>query len=250
MDFKPEDFEVESKFLLDEELKKQLKFKNELIYVPWDLALDGRLSHGAFRLYMILKKFAELDNNKSRAFPTRKHLAKMMGISSRQVDTLKNQLKYAGYLYWTKEPGKQEEKPWHNVYILKGAFQPALNVDMGEENFSHRRKLPTTNRVVGLSPTPTLIATGVGDSPKRKKISRKKFIELVDKEVCDWKIHYQLFYEEGQWYYYGLSQEFSNWLNDNEKDYLGDNFDSLKIFPWERKLELLKKFQIDRSSIR
>ena len=242
MDFNPEDFEVDSKFLLDEELEKQLKFKNELIHVPWDLVLDERLSHGAFRLYVILKKFAELDNsNKSRAFPTRKHLAKMMGISSRQIDKLKNQLKDSMYLYWTQEPGKQKDKPWHNVYILKSPFQ-----SMGELKFSSRTKVPTTYRVVGLTPTPTPLATGGGVSPKIiKRITRKKFLEIADKEVPNWRDHYKLSFEEGQWYYDGLSEDFADWLYKEKR--LSGGFDSLKDFPWNRKLELLVEFdKLDR----
>lgn len=232
MDFKPEDFEIESKLLLDEELERQEQFQKELVYIPWELLLDDKISSSAKVLYFLLKKFARLDSNGRRAFPTRKRLASMMKISLQQLDTLKKQLREVGYLTWIQEPGKIEEKPWHNVYILRNADS------MEQENLLHTKKLAPTNRSGGGTHPPTPMATG-GIRSTKKKITRQKFIELADQEIPSWREHYKISYEEGQWYYYGLSKAFSNWLDEKVKDYQ-ENFD--KFYPWERKLELLRGF--------
>jgi hypothetical protein len=239
MDFKLEDFEVESKLIVDDSIQDEFSHQENQIELPWELLTDERILPSALKLYLIIKKFAKMDHDGKRAFPTRKHLAKMMGISHQQIDKLKKQLKDAGYLTWTQEPGKKSsEKPWHNVYVLRYA------VSMEQLKLLHTHIVAPTNRVGGLTPPPSPKATGGGRSPK-KKITRQKFIELADQEIPSWRDHYKINYEEGQWYYYGLSEVFSNWLDENEKDYQEKTFDSPRDYPWERKLELLKKF-LDR----
>lgn len=96
-------------FEIEEDLQKQL-WK---VPVDLDLIEDVDLSHGAFRLYLMLMGYARTKNT---CFPSIKLLSEKMGCTESHICKLKDELREHGLLNWTKS--KWNDGRLHNTYIL------------------------------------------------------------------------------------------------------------------------------------
>ena len=83
------------------------------IPIPIDMIKDLRLSAMAFRLYCDLLGYAR---EITTCFPSRETLSRDIGVSVRQIDRLKNELKASGLLSWKQR--KNKERRLSNTYTL------------------------------------------------------------------------------------------------------------------------------------
>lgn len=115
-----EEFHEPDEVVIDEEMEREFAFQHSLsnkIILNNELILNKKISGNVFRLYCVLKMYALKDRNQKRIFPSRETLANNMGMSERQIDRLKKELREFGLIDWIRVPGKG--KYWHNVYSFK-----------------------------------------------------------------------------------------------------------------------------------
>jgi hypothetical protein len=93
------------------------------IPIPIDLIRDLRLSAMALRLYCDLLGYARAITT---CFPSRETLSRDIGVSVRQVDRLKNELKALGILSWKQK--KNKERRLSNIYTLD-IYRPIVRKD-------------------------------------------------------------------------------------------------------------------------
>lgn len=95
--------------------EKMRERKSELIYlgehstvIPAKIMMSAwTISHGAFRVWCILRYFGRRPDQKDReSFPGYERIAKMMGVSERQIQTYIKELEKVGLITITKRQSK------------------------------------------------------------------------------------------------------------------------------------------------
>ncbi|MGO2633627.1 MAG: helix-turn-helix domain-containing protein, partial [Galactobacter sp.] len=109
---------------------------NRFAVIPHWIVFSG-ISDGAFRLYAILRKYADSDT--LEAFPARSTLARDLGKSADSVDRHAKELVGIGALKITRRKRKGTNQNYTNLYTLISANPNApevpdvLEVENGEE---------------------------------------------------------------------------------------------------------------------
>ena len=166
------------------------------IPIPIDMVKDLRLSARALRLYCNLLGYARAITT---CFPSRDTLSRDIGVSVRQIDRLKNELKASGLLSWKQR--KNKERRLSNTYTLD-IYKP---IERKDGSVLHTRTRMSSNQGHGCpdnntnsnNTKNTNTTTRAEESKVLETINPKQVVHdvklfkdqivFVDKYIMEWK---------------------------------------------------------------